>query len=369
MAMRPRGSRFASRTFAGRHKILTLVLVALAFVATGAYVTVKSQNYITAVWRIARCDWHPPGPQFVMVSCASVIPEFYRTGALYLDVEPRLTKALRDADVIVTGNSTTIETFAVHAQDNLMDRYFRDKGLKFFIMAEEGSGFRYRKMILEKLGIHPRTALIDTDDVGADLLQDSNKEVIFNEDRFRWPFTVFHLAIVLQHNVCVRWNQDSLKTFIGSQRSWRVVAAFKNFYCNGNIPASWRNVETGAYILAYKREPTKRMQLIDRPDTRMATIELFRRRAKMMLGSESLRHSCIIFYEVASPAGMPEVGRTIAREAHRPFIFPPLPPEKQYFVYDGSHMEEDTAERWTAEFLPLLDPDLDRCVFNSYLQG
>jgi hypothetical protein len=43
-------------------------------------------------------------------------------------------------------------------------------------------------------------------------------------------------------------------------------------------------------------------------------------------------------------------------------VFPDIGPEKGYYVYDGSHMDDDSAERWTKEFIRLLDPHINECL-------
>ena len=85
-------------------------------------------------------------------------------------------------------------------------------------------------------------------------------------------------------------------------------------------------------------------------------------RASNILRTPAFRQSCVIFYNIPSPTGNFNMAREIARLAGRPFVFPPVTAQKQYRTYDASHMEVDTAKRWTAEFIPLLDPEIDKCM-------
>lgn len=338
------------RTFFGRYPRAILAFVTVIFLTVGGITVYFSGGYLSPLWRISQCNWKPPGDEFIMAECDSVITPFYRLGALYLNTDSRLIDALRKADVVITGNSRTMHTFALKQKNNPIEEYFNKQGLKAFIIAEEGSGFRFRKMVLEKLGIHPKIALINTEDLAADLLEDDNKELIFNPDRFKLPFKVIHLAIELQHSICSS-NKDNL-----------IINKLKQYYCHGTISPSWRSLNSGVVAQPLNRTPTNRQLITMVPDSHLSSIEIFRKRMHTMLKSKSWAKSCIIFYEIPNPNQFYEVSTQLAHEANKPFVFPVVNDDKQYFVFDGSHMEIDTAIRWTNEFLPAVEPYLKECL-------
>lgn len=342
------------KTTYGKYSRLIMILIISLFFIVGGMTAYFSNGYLSPLWRIAKCNWKPPGENYVMAECDSIITPFYRLGSLYLDVEPKLTKALRKADIVITGNSRTLHTFAVKLKNNPIEEYFRKKNLRVFIVAEEGSGFRFRKMVLEKLNIRPKVALINTEDLAADLLEDDNKELIFNQDRFKLPFKIIHFSIEMQHSICT------------SKQHNFIMKQLKDFYCNGTITPGWRSLSTGVVAQTSKRIPTNRQLITMAPDTHIDSIDIFRRRMHTMLKSIAWKNSCVIFYEIPNPNQFFEVSTHLAREAKKPFIFPTITPEKKYFVFDGSHMEKDTAIRWTNEFLQILDPYLNNCLAKSY---
>lgn len=110
-----------------------------------------------------------------MAGCDGVVSEFYQNDALYLGVDKVLEKSLREADVVITGNSRTIDTFVTKPTDNQIEQYFQKRHLRAFTVAQEGSGFRFRMLLLQRLGIKPRIALVNTDDMAVDLLKDYNR--------------------------------------------------------------------------------------------------------------------------------------------------------------------------------------------------
>jgi hypothetical protein len=338
-------------------KYLALAGLVFGFAAAGAVATYESDSYLSVFWRIGQCDWRPPGENYVMAECDGVISPFYRNGALYLGADKRLEKSLRDADVVITGNSRTIDTFVTRETDNQIERYFQKRHLRAFMVAQEGSGFRYRLLLLQKLGIKPKIALINSDDVFVDLLYDYNREVVFNPDRFVLPFRATYLAIALQHSICS--SIDGNSPWFG----WLMKRA-QDVYCHGEKRPSWRNADFGTFLLHYGRALTEKAGPITQlPDPQMTWIDDYWRNATTMLNSDTWRDTCVIFYMIPGVGGQgADVLREVARRSGRPFIYPDIDASKNYFSYDGSHMDVDTSERWTKEFLSLLEPQLDACL-------
>jgi len=92
-------------------------------------------------------------------------------------------------------------------------------------------------------------------------------------------------------------------------------------------------------------------------------MDLYWRNARTMLSSDTWRDTCIIFYMVPGVGGEGAgVMREVAQRSGRPYIYPDIDASKNYFSYDGSHMDVDTSERWTKEFLAELGPKLDACL-------
>jgi hypothetical protein len=327
------------------------------FIAVGAFAVYQSDSYLSVFWKIAQCDWHPPGENYVMAECDGVISEFYQNDALYLGVDRELEKSLREAEVVITGNSRTIATFMTRQTDNQIERYFRKRHLRAFTVAQEGSGFRFRMLLLHKLGIKPKIALINTDDVSVDLLRDFNREVIFNPDRFALPFEADYLSIAMQHAICS--SEDVNDDWLGG-----LLRRARDYYCHGPKRPMWRDADFGTLMLTYPRNPTKNAgPITEQPDPELRFMDINWRNAQTMLNSDTWRDTCIIFYMIpgvgAKGAG---VMRELSRRTGIPYVYPDIDPSKHYFSYDGSHMDVDTSERWTREFLAELGPKLDACL-------
>jgi hypothetical protein len=346
-----------SRPVSTWRRVLAIAGLVLVFVSVGTFAIYQSGSYLSVFWKIAQCDWRPPGENYVMAQCGPMISAFYRNGALYLGIDKKLENSLREADVVITGNSRTIDTFITRQTDNQIEQFFRNRHLRAFTVAQEGSGFRYRMLLLQKLGIKPKIALINTDDVVVDLLKDYNREIIFNPDRFVLPFEADYLAIAMQHSICASDNESD------RWHGWLARRA-EDFYCHGERRPMWRSTDFGTLMLTYPRNLTKAAgPITEHPDPELANMDLFWRNTQTMLNSDTWRDTCIIFYMIP---GVRSDGAGVMRELSRrtgiPYVYPDIDASKNYFSYDGSHMDVDTSERWTTEFLAELGPKLDACV-------
>jgi hypothetical protein len=161
----------------------------------------------------------------------------------------------------------------------------------------------------------------------------------------------------MQHAICTSGNRDNY--WVGG-----LVKRAQDYYCHGPEHPMWRSTDFGTLMLTYPRNPTKNAGLItEQPDPELRFMDLNWRNAQTMLNSDTWRDTCIIFYNIpgvgAHGAG---VMRELSRRTGIPYVYPDIDASKKYFSYDGSHMDVDTSERWTAEFLSELGPKLDACV-------
>jgi D-alanyl-lipoteichoic acid acyltransferase DltB (MBOAT superfamily) len=58
-----------------------------------------------------------------------------------------------------------------------IERYFAQRGLRYFVLASEGSGFRFTQLILKRLAVKPKILMID-------VLEDTTRHVVLYPDRF-----------------------------------------------------------------------------------------------------------------------------------------------------------------------------------------
>src|SRR5882724_1496469 len=196
-------------------KIASLVI---AFCASAVFTAIVCNSYLALFIRIAQCAAAPPRPELTLVDCGDVSTRFYYSGSLYLLVDKELVDGLRAADVVILGNSRTQRTFASEA----IDRYFRQKGLRYFVLASEGSGFRFSQMILERAGVRPRILMINNESFMVDVLEDTNRDVVLYPDRFSVVLSAFYYSKKLQQWICAS-SMSRLRSFYchGTNGGWR----------------------------------------------------------------------------------------------------------------------------------------------------
>jgi hypothetical protein len=251
-----------------------------------------------------------------------------------------LIEGLRRADVVITGNSRTRLAFATEA----VDRYFERKGLRYFVLGSEGSGFRITQLILERLDVHPKILFVSNEAYFVDVVEDANRALIEDPSAFWGEMETFYLSKNWQQWVCV----DG-------------AGVLNDFYCHGS-EGIFRNNATGVIYFPPKSEvELKPIQIA--PDTRLGHVDFFMTHARTFMASSSVKGSCIINHLVPWNDASVEVAREMARRMEVPFVFPD---PTGYFTFDDLHMDVASSERWAAEFMKMVDPQIDRCLARSH---
>jgi hypothetical protein len=274
------------------------------------------------------------------MQCGSVGTQFYYSGAMFLDVDQDLIRGLRAADVVILGNSRTVRTFASAA----MNRYFRDKGIRYFVLASEGSGFRFSQLILERLGVRPKVLMVNNESFYIDILEDTNRDVVLNPDRFNSSLSSFYYSKKLQQWICAS--------------SFSIL---KDFYCHGSSSGGWRSAVNGTLYLDLNNypDPPGHVPVVVPPETRLHSFDFFMKVSGPFFKSPSVKDSCLIDYVIPSNMSSVDLARKMSSAIGAAFVYPAV---DNLFSFDGSHLVIESSERWSAEFVKLVDPYVDKCL-------
>jgi hypothetical protein len=318
-----------------RRHIFGAVALSVAIFVAGSIVLNRPVGEFV---NIRKCGHIPPAPDFSLASCDSVQDRFYFVGSLYLDIDKELVTGLRRADVVIIGNSRTRLAFGTHA----VDEYFSNRGLRYFVLGSEGSGFRVSQMILERLDIHPKILIVSNEAYFVDIVEDANRALLDENSSlgFRFAMTAFYLSKKMQRWICAGEN-----------------LVLKDFYCHGEN-GIWRSNTTGAIYFPPKLE-LKLTPIVIPPDSRIGHIDFYMKNARAFLASSSVSGSCIINHLVPWNDASVDVAREMAREMIVPFVFPD---PAGYFTFDDLHMDTGSSERWASEFVRLADPYITECL-------
>jgi hypothetical protein len=313
-------------------KAISLLLV---FLLTAITTANETDSYLLTPFRISSCALDPPRPGDVLVWCWGKAERFYYSGSIFLNIDRDLIGGLKAADVVVLGNSRTNVSFRAPS----IARYFKSKGLRYFILANDGSGFRFSQLMLENVGARPKILLVNNESFFVDVLEDTYRDFVQSPDRFYPAFASLYYTRKFHDMIC----RSSFE-------------AIKRLYCDGKR-GDWRSTIDGT---AYGFEDgPNRIPVVIPPETRMIYKASFMANAREFLASPAARSSCLIDYIVPSNGAAVELARSMAADLRAPFVFPRV---DGLFSFDGSHLVPESSERWAAEFVKALDPAIDGCL-------
>jgi hypothetical protein len=320
----------------GRGKIAAL---AATFLIAATLTAWQTASYLLTPFYMASCSAKPPRPGDVLVACyGSPISgplEFYYTGSIFLNIDRELVEGLKAADVVILGNSRTWRTFRAPS----IDRYFKSKGLRYFVLATEGSGFRFSQLTLENVGARPKILLVNNEVFYVDVLEDTYREFVLSPDRFRPAFSAFYYSRWLQTAIC------------GSS-----MEMLKKVYCEGKY-GSWRSTIDGTSS-GNPSDPAGNFPVHIQPETRGGHKGQYMANERAFLASPSAK-GCTIQYVVPWNDASVGLARSMAADFGEAFVFPQV---DGLFTSDNSHLLPESSERWAREFVKALDPAIDACL-------
>jgi len=315
-----------------------LLLFLLAFFATGLLVIWKFDTYFTDFWKIKDCRLTGQSANQFMTGCQGIKVDRYNFGAVYLGIEKDAVKSVRNADVLIFGNSRTARSFST----DTIDRYFNEKGLSYMVMAYEGSHYSSVIATLDTLKLNPKIALINNEILYNDKLSEGVRELVEYPDKYKTRYQFFYTAKKLQRAIC--------------NSGW---TGLKKYYCQGHKQTTWRDKKTGrqSWNLTVPIEKQK-LVLSDGVD-RMSFLGMFNDNASGFFGHPRMRNSCSVLYLVNSPMSEPDIMRRMAIQHKKSHVFSQV---EGLYTFDDSHLDRNMSEKWARSFVRDLDPAIDQCL-------
>ena len=319
-------------------RALKILAFLFAFLGAGLFTIVRFDTYFTDFWKIRNCVPDGYERDEYMTSCAGMNMSRYSFGSIALDVQDEATDAIRNADVLVLGNSRTLRSFATTA----IDSYFKEKGLEYFILATEGTNFRGVQLTFEALEPKPRIVLINNEIFYSNDIPEAFGDVVANPDKYRTRFAFTDAAQDLQKFACSR-----------------DVPWLTDFMCSGRTRANWRSHRTGRLNWDLVAEPEKQVPIRITPSpTESRLVQTFLPNAEEFLATPTPAGACPILYLVNSPNSRTVVLEEMAAELRVQSVFVDVPGLQ---TYDNSHLDRPNSERWAEAFVEALDPAIENC--------
>jgi hypothetical protein len=255
----------------------------------------------------------------------------YDHGAFWFGLEPPAQRAASNAEVLVLGNSR----IQVALSSPATDEFFTSISHSYYLL-----GFTYEERmsfagdLLDKLKPKARFYVINLDDFFHGIRSEPAQMIVNDSE-----------SALSQYQAKGRW-----------QAVHRRVCGKIAALC-GKTEAWFRSTDTGAFVIRnHELRPAalKDDTSLDEQDVRTQVAA-----AGPFLAKLGVPRNCIVF--TAAPYSETPVAAAgaIAKALGIPLVMPRL---DGLATLDGAHLDPESAERWSAEFLRLAGPSLKGCL-------
>jgi hypothetical protein len=252
-------------------------------------------------------------------------------GAFWFKLEPQAAQAAADAQVLFIGNSRLVYGFSTSATHE----WFEKNPASYYLL-----GFAYnarvlfmRALLQKQLAVHPRVYII-------------------NMDEFFGPNASAPAKMVMQ-------DPDARSHYRGKQ-IWqslhRNICGLVEAFC-GHSYAIFRDTDTGMWHpsgLILDRQAASEETKVDADEVAREAES-----GKQFLASLGVDPQCVILTLVPTVDAPRPSSTAIAAALHEDFI---SPSGEDLLTFDGSHLEHNSAERWSSQFFEAAGPKIRQCL-------
>jgi len=309
--------------FTARSSLYTLLLLAVAS-ASGAYGVRK--------YGIFNCQASAYGPDTYLSYCAATSYGDYDHGAVWFGLEPAATAAAASSRVLFLGNSRTQFAFSTKATADWFSSISKSYYLLGFSHFENST---FELPLIRKLDAQATVYVINIDSFFDRTETGPGKTVMRDQ------------AAMTRYEEKRRWQSIH-------EASCTAVKAL----C-GNREAIFRSRSTGSWVMRggrFTSEPVSYNENLDE-----GVLASYIALEKELLPGIPGSHSCIIMTII--PTVKTEIGtaRAVAAALGRDLIAPRL---SGLVTFDGVHLDERSAQRWSRAFFDEAGPQIRKCLNN-----
>lgn len=308
-----------------------LLVFALATLLSAAAAAVALQ-----VLAVSRCHRGNAGDDRYLAHCTGGTVGDYEHGAVYWELEPGIAEGLRSADVVFLGNSRAMFAFSTDA----IDGYFANKGLLHYVLGF-GHGERsiFARAVMERFALRPKVLVINTDPFFDGYLSEPGAAILAGRPAAVAKYRLKRLAQRLTDALCGRLPR----------------------LCLAREKAIYRSVSSGRWFwLGSFAADGGRPFTIPGPPADAGMVEQAAAAGEAFLASHSIDRRCVVLTGVPMP-GLDSGWLATALAAKLGTEVAVAPIDRPATI-DGSHVDADTAERWTRELMARMDGLIDRCI-------
>ena len=275
-----------------------------------------------------------------MAYCHSTRYGDYEHFALYNNIEPRAVDALKQASVLFLGNSNTQYAFSTNAISN----YFKNTGVTHYVMGfGQGAQSPVAHAVMKKHQLQPQMIVANIDPFFSSETNGTFARVLDGGEALATEFKRKQQLQRWQARVCSEPNSR-----------WSVWA------CQGSAETLYRSRSNGHWLTQYYRDNQRHpvstsSDLLDSLDA--ATLA-----ANHFINSFNVRRECVVL-TLTPRTGTPTAFATaLADRLNLPLVTPKV---ADLVTIDHSHLDKDSALRWSTAFVEEFDQYAQRCVTTS----
>ncbi|MCB1754491.1 MAG: hypothetical protein KDJ38_03150 [Gammaproteobacteria bacterium] len=275
-----------------------------------------------------------------MSYCHSTRYGDYEHRAFWKELEPGLTEQFSRAEVLFLGNSRAQYAFST---DAIRD-FFLENAIPYYVFGfGMGSQNTVPEKMAEKFSLKPAALLINADPFFTDDVSNTNKNMLEDSSVREWEYKLKGWLQARQRELCT--NEPA--GFTG----W--------LFCSGTEQVLYRNRSDGRWQVEYFRENKKIPVKVDNNQNLQVTLDQAVTIAERFMENLGVRRECMILTVTPRTSTPLKFARQLADRLGVQGIFPW--PDNLVTV-DDSHLDPDSATRWSTELMRQAGPVIKQCV-------
>lgn len=288
---------------------------------------------------IGECNPLGYSSEHYLAYCHSLRYGDYEYYAFWHNTEPEQLDNLSKADVLFLGNSRTQFAFSTQAVSD----FFSELNIPYFLFGFGlGGKSEIPEALIQKYQLKPKVLIINADPFFSNEFNDTFERAKVNDDATAWEHKAKIFLQKQQSRIC----DPNRRIFLLS--SWT---------CGGEVKTLYRSRETGSWVVDYYLPDLGIPVSYD--NSFFETIDQTLKIAERFITNSGVPKECIILTVTPSVYTPLQYAQTLADKAGIPAYFPEL---DNLVTIDESHLNKESAERWSQALLDMAEDNIRQCV-------
>lgn len=295
-----------------------------------------------SVTRIAGCDPRPRDDGTYLAYCWKKSYADYEHGAYWVPTEPAAVKMAQQADVLFLGNSRL--QYALSRP--VLEPWFASRKLRYHVLAFAGEGSRFPEALIKRLRLRPKVVVINFDSAQ-----------FFDHER-----TTTAAAKTVMERPLAAWMEYRIKQTGQLIMANACTAPGRWPRLCGSEDTIYRGQALGHWVVAHRPvDFSPKQTVVDLP-----TLDYWPQRRIAVIAegkkfARDMREAGICVIGINVPSSLNSAS-AIAREQAAAMGIPFIETEAAgYSTFDSSHLDPDSAHRFSDRLTATLAPWIENC--------